>query len=78
MNDDDLKALDRFLDLAETGRRQGCSSGEYACLKLAEAVTEHAIVLDPTATKGLRAFVLLAQRRFSECRDLFGGLAATR
>ncbi|MEL7088431.1 MAG: hypothetical protein AAGL98_08345 [Planctomycetota bacterium] len=78
MNHDHLADLDHFLDLAEQGRKPGSSSGEYACFKLAEAVTEHALVLDPTATTGLRAFVLLAQSRPSECRNLFGGLAATR
>jgi hypothetical protein len=78
MNVPDPDALDHFLDLAMQGREQGCSSGEWAALQLAQAVSEYAPRLDDEATRGLQTFLGCARREPGTCRSLFGGLAAMR
>ncbi|MFP4145312.1 MAG: hypothetical protein ACLFV3_09225 [Phycisphaeraceae bacterium] len=70
-----MSDLEHFLDLATTGRNQGCSSGEWAALQLAQAVTEHATRLDASATAGLIEFVRVAQQHPTRVRELFGGLS---
>ncbi|MFW6337026.1 MAG: hypothetical protein ACOC3G_07845, partial [Phycisphaeraceae bacterium] len=61
-----------------TGREQGCSSGEWAALQLAQAVAEHAYKLDPQALHGFVAFVRVANRYPQRVSEIFGGLQAIR
>lgn len=70
--------LEHFLDLATTGREQGCSSGEWAALQLAQAIVEHAPGLDASATAGLIEFLRVAQQHPMRVREMFGGLAKVR
>lgn len=70
-----MSNLEHFLDLATTGREQGCSSSEWAALQLAQAIAEHAPGLDASATAGMIDLIHLAQQHPMRVREMFGGLA---
>lgn len=53
----EIAAMRHFLNLATEGKRRGCSSGETAAKKLAEAIMLHAALLDDSARSGAQKFM---------------------
>src|SRR5574343_401916 len=61
--------LSHFCDLAEHGRMQGCSSGEYAAYLLALAAYQQYTVFDSAARRGFREWLDCIDQSPSDCRD---------
>jgi len=62
--------LDHFLRLAREGKRSGCSSGERAARKLAEAILNYGVGLDESACEGAIEFLRRAPLAPSLAREL--------